>query len=926
MNSRVGSHQLVFRHWLASRRLVLCASIAISLAGWHGTLDATPIAAAAAAGASATDAAANSNGSDAQFDRSLLPDSGQNTTDLSRFEHGNVVTAGIYNVDVFLNNTWMARSNVRLAVATPNANATPCVTRVLLDQLGLHPAKLSPEQITQLSDPKACVSIGSLIPSATMSFNQSNLRLDTSVPQAFLQQMPRGYVSSEYWDPGVTAALANYNINSFHTSSQGVSQTSSYLGLNDGINFAGWEFRNSLSFTAQTGSSDTPAQHRWQNIQTYLQRSLPSLHAQLTVGDSYTDGSVFDSIGIRGVQLATDDRMLPDSLRGYAPVVRGVADTNAMVTIRQNGILIYQSTVAPGPFEIHDLYPTGYGGNLVVTVTEADGRVHSFSVPYASVTQLMRPGITRFDIAVGQLRNATNTSSQPDVALAALQHGFTNILTGYGGVIGSQGYASALLGTAINTRYGALALDVTQAWTRIPHYSSKSGQSMRISYSKLVPETQTTFAVAAYRYSTAGFLNVTDAALARSEARAGINPFIYVPPSAATLVGSYTDPFAIPQTSGSTVGGTGLQQQRDNFTLSMTQRIGESGGSFFVNIITSSYWNQSSSTRQFQLGYNNSFHHLGYNASIIRTVDPTGRYDNEFLLSFSLPLGSGAHAPTLAVNFTHDQTSGSQEQATLNGTAGSDNQFYYGATTSHGSDGAGNEETLNGGYRSPYTVIDASYGKGSGYSQDSLGLSGAIVAHPGGITFGQPTGDTIGILEIPGAAGARLNTSGGVQVDHFGYALVPSLTPFSMNTIQVDPKGLPLDVQLDTTSVQVAPYAGAVVLLKFKTQTGRTIIVHAHLANGEALPFGSEVFDEKGVSLGVVGQGGNILVRGVKQSGLLVARWHDDDGTAHSCSFDYQLSAQDKSAHRKTYDTFDKTCTPVAEPLAQITDASHGGN
>jgi outer membrane usher protein len=919
VNFRRGPHPPGASHWLACRRLVLCASIATCLAGWHGALEATP--AAATTDASPADASAASNGTDAQFDRSLLPDAGQNTTDLSRFEHGNVVEAGTYNADIFLNNTWIARTNVRLAVAKPNTNATPCVTRSLLDQLGLHPAKLSPEQLAQLNDPKACVSIGSLIPGATMSFDQSRLRLDTSVPQAFLQQMPRGYVSPEYWDRGVNAGLLNYNANTFHTASQGVSQTSSYLGLNDGINLAGWQFRNSLAFTAQTGTSDTPAQHRWQNIQTYVQRPLPSLHAQLTVGDSYTDGSVFDSIGIRGVQLATDDRMLPDSLRGYAPVVRGVADTNALVTIRQNGVLIYQATVSPGPFEVHDLYPTGYGGNLVVTVTEADGRVHSFSVPYASVTQLMRPGITRFDIAVGQLRNLTGVSSQPDVALAAVQHGFTNILTGYSGVIGSQGYASALVGTALNTRYGALALDVTQAWTKVPRYGSKSGQSMRISYSKLVPETQTTFAVAAYRYSTGGFLNVTDAALARSDARAGINPFVYVPPSAATLAGSYTDPFAIPQISGTPAAGTGLQQQRDNFTLSMTQRIGQNGGSFFANVITSSYWNQRSSTRQFQVGYNNSFHHIGYNASVIRTVDPTGRYDNEFLLSFNLPLGSGAHAPTLSVNFTHDQTSGTQEQGVLSGTAGNDNQFYYGATASHASNGGGNDETINGGYRSPYTVIDATYGRGSGYSQDSLGLSGSIVAHPGGVTFGQPTGDTIAILQIPGAAGAHLNTSGGVEVDRFGYALIPTLTPYSMNTIQVDPKGLPLDVQLDTTSAHVAPYAGAVVLLKFKTQTGRTIIVHAHFSNGEALPFGAEVFDEKGNSLGVVGQGGNILVRGVKQAGSLTARWQDDNGTAHSCSFNYQLPAQNASQHAKTYQTFDETCTPAAEPLAQVTDA-----
>ncbi|KYF17681.1 hypothetical protein AIZ04_25550, partial [Salmonella enterica subsp. enterica serovar Typhimurium] len=77
-------------------------------------------------------------------------------------------------------------------------------------------------------------------------------------------------------------------------------------------------------------------------------------------------GELFDSTQFRGVQLASDDRMLPDSERGFAPVVRGVANSNAKVRISQNGLTIYETTVAPGAFEIDDLYPTGYGGDLIV--------------------------------------------------------------------------------------------------------------------------------------------------------------------------------------------------------------------------------------------------------------------------------------------------------------------------------------------------------------------------------------------------------------------------------------------------------------------------------------------------------------------------------------------------------------------------------
>ncbi|URW93467.1 fimbria/pilus outer membrane usher protein, partial [Pantoea agglomerans] len=66
----------------------------------------------------------------------------------------------------------------------------------------------------------------------------------------------------------------------------------------------------------------------------------------------------------------------------------------AQVTVSQNGNKIYETTVSPGPFNITDLYPTGYGGDLDVTVKEADGSETRFSVPYAAMTRLKRPGMT----------------------------------------------------------------------------------------------------------------------------------------------------------------------------------------------------------------------------------------------------------------------------------------------------------------------------------------------------------------------------------------------------------------------------------------------------------------------------------------------------------------------------------------------------
>lgn len=919
------SHRMGMRRHIIGRHAFLCAAIASVLGSWSCATWATATADAAPA---AANGGASAGPSDVDFDRSLLSGSGQNTTDLSRFERGNPVLPGDYSADIFLDGAWVARRSVRFAATSPNASAIPCVDRKMLDALGLHPAKLDKNALARLDDPAGCVALSDLIPGATMNFDMTQLRLDATVPQSFMGEAARGYVSPQYWDPGVTSGILNYNFNSYHSTDGGNTETTTYLGLNSGVNLGLWHLREDATITWQSASHDASSHYQWQNIDAYIQRDLPAWRATLTLGDSFTDGAVFDSFGIRGVQLATNDRMLPQSLQGYAPVVHGVAQTNAKVTVRQNGVQIYQTTVPPGPFTINDLYPTGYGGNLDVTVTEADGRISTFSVPYASVAQLLRPGITRFDISAGELRQAS-INSKPAVLQATAQHGFSNLLTGYAGIVGAQGYGAVLAGAAIDTRYGALALDMTQANAHIPGYATQSGQSMRITYSKVMTSTGTTLSVAAYRYSTGGYLSLTQAEEARVYAREGENAFTQTQISTLPTVDGVTErtvltPAELATLNGSAfntnpiINATGIQRQRSNFTLTLNQPLGKVGGNLYANIAASDYWNKRGTDTQFQVGYNNHYRSLSYSVSAIRSVDVQGRYDNEVLLSFNLPLGSSTHAPALMLNFSHDQQGESQAQAMVNGTLGVDSQFSYGASATHATDGGGNSGNVNVGYRSPFAVLNASAGQGSGYSQASLSASGSVIAHPGGVSFGQPLGDTVGIVYAPGAEGARVTNAAGARIDSSGYAIVPYMTPYSLNTVQIDPKGLPLDVQLDATSAQVAPYAGAVVMMTFKTENGRTIILQAHLSDGTPLPFGAQVYNDKAQVLGVVGQSGQILARGVDSAGTLTARWQDDQGTSHACSMTYHAPSRGKHDHTsaKSLDVINTTCVATSAATA----------
>lgn len=848
----------------------------------------------------------------AEFDRGMLAGGGNDAADLARFERGITISPGTYNLDIYVNQAWVARVDVRFASPAPDANAVPCVTTDLMHRMGLVPAKSATAAAARLASGTGCVQLADLIPGAKLDYDQSNLRLDASIPQVYAGQMPRGYVDPASWDRGVPAFLLNYNFNSYHTSSNSQSQTSTYLGLNAGLNLGPWHFRQDSTVTWQSDAAGVSGQRHWQNINAYVQRDLPKLRARLTVGDSYTDGAVFDSLSLRGVQLGTDDRMLPQSLQGYAPVIRGVADSNAKVTITQNGVQIYQTTVAPGPFVINDLYPAGYGGNLVVTVTEANGLTHSFTVPYASVAQLLRPGITRFDIAAGRLRNNYGLTNQPGVIQATVQHGFNNFLTGYAGLQGSEGYSAILIGAAFNTRLGALAMDVTQAHASIPGYGTRNGRSFRITYSKIIPETKTSITVAAYRYSTGGFLSLQNAEYARDYAQRGLNTLQYqlsnIPMIDGVPVSSLLTPAQRAALAGTAYNPdnlltpTGLLQQRNSFSLTTSQQLGERSGSLYANVSINDYWNQHDRDTQFQFGYSNRFKKLSYSFTLSRGRTGSGSYDNQAFFNASVPLGDSIHAPHLSVNVNHADATGSQEQATLSGTAGQWNQFSYGATASHGSStgGVGDTFSVNGGYNSPYAVLSASVGKGSDYSQESFGASGSLIAHQGGVTFGQPLGDTSAIVHVPGAAGAHILNAPGISVDRFGFAVVPYLTPYQLDTIQIDPQGLPLGVQLDATSANVAPYAGAVVMVDFKSHYGQALIAQIHTTDGKALPFGTEITDAKGHAIGTVGQGGLALLRVDSKSGELSAKWQDAEGPTQSCTFTYAVPTSSQSTQDRT--------------------------
>ncbi|WP_081326000.1 fimbria/pilus outer membrane usher protein [Pantoea agglomerans] len=769
------------------------------------------------------------------FDESFVKNLPGVKVDVARYATGNPIDPGIYTLDIFLNGRQISRENVQ--VVREGAGTKACLSYDLVKSLSIKDTVFSSQQAEELRSGNQCIALEDVVKESHAAINSADMQMDISIPQIYLLRSARGYVAPEFWDKGETAFTLNYDTNYYRSVNDGREYDSFYGRALAGFNLGGWMFRHegSLSWRRQQGDES----HHYNAINTYVQRDIPQLKSRLLLGEGNTSGELFDTLSFRGAQISTVDQMWPDSQRGYAPEIRGVARTSAQVTVSQNGSKIYETTVSPGPFNITDLYPTGYGGDLDVTVKEADGSETRFSVPYAAMTRLKRPGMTFYSVTGGVSRK-DNMAYTPSVYQGTIQHGFTNSLTGYTGILGSDNYISALLGGAFGLPIGAISLDITGAQTKYGD-EKKQGVSYRATYSKKVTQTDTNFTLAAYRFSSSGYYSYDNALQINNYYKKNKNDEI-----------NY------------------LSRPKQRFSMTASQNFGESYGNIYLTGFIQNYWNSTGTNTQFQLGYNNRIGRVSYTLSANRLLYSTGGHDTQLSLDFSIPLGSESKNYVTG-SATHNKE-GVTAQTAVNGVLGENDQYSYNVGASRDIDNK-KSGSVSGQYRSPYSMLTASYTKGENYYSASGGASGAVVALPDGINFSAYQSTTYAVVTAADAEGARVLGYPNIVLNGSGRAVVPNLNPYRINELAIDPKGIPLDVELESTQQRVIPVEGAVVRLDYKTSKGKPLLIRANQPDGNALPFGASVNDENGNLVTTVSQGGQIYVRLNKDVSRLHVSW-----------------------------------------------------
>ncbi|HHS9561810.1 TPA: fimbria/pilus outer membrane usher protein [Klebsiella michiganensis] len=795
---------------------------------------------------------------DPAFIKSVNQGDPSSIPDLSLYSTRDAQAPGVYRIDVILNNSLQETADIRFVdkkdPVTGAQKLAPCLSIAKLTTYGLRSEAFP----TLREDANGCADT-SVIPDLTTDFNFNTQQLLISIPQAALSTIAQGFVSPDEFDDGINALLTNYQF----SSGKDYEADNEYYNLNlqSGLNVGPWRLRNLSTWNK---SADTKSD--WDSVYLYVQRSIVPLKSTLVMGESTSLSSIFDSVPFTGIQLATDTDMIPESLRGFAPIVRGIARTNARIVIKQNGYQIYQAFVAPGAFEITDLYSTGGNGDLYVTVEESDGSRQNFVVPYASLPLMLREGQMEYEITSGKYRPYDGNIDEKPFTQATISYGVLSNTTFYTGLQAASNYQALAFGAGQNLGdIGAVSADVTTAWSSKKDEDKTSGQSWRIRYGKNILETGTNITVAGYRYSTSGYNTLSD------------------------VMNTYSNRY----------GGYTSRSLRNRTNITVSQSLGAGLGSLSVSGIFEDYWDSKRHNNSLNIGYNGGFRRFNYYAGYSYSRyswgnNGSGRYvEDDHVVSFniSIPLSEWLPNAYATYNATNSSPGSTDQYVSLSGVALENHNLDWNVQQ-----GYSNREDASGGIYGNYRGSAGSVNAGYSYAKNSqlinYGLSGGVLVHADGITLGQEMSETAVLVKAPGLKNVRLENDATIETDSRGYAIIPYVTPYHRTNVTLDSTTLGNNMELPNTTQKVVPTRAAVVRANFAGNIGRRAFLILKRASGENVPYGATVTSttDKNAQASIVSDGGMVYMSGLKDNGEVYAQWGSKAG--QQCKAAYSLATE----------------------------------
>lgn len=775
-----------------------------------------------------------------QFNTDVLDVSDSHNLDLSVFSRAGYIMPGDYRFTILVNQQNLTETDiVFFAPPEDEKSSEPCITAEIVNQLGLKERYASALGWRTL-EPGGLQCL--LIPyrdgwQVTPDLASSSLKI--SIPQAFLEYVSENWDPPARWDDGVAGALLDYNMN-YTTTRNHNSGRKSTLNANGttGANMGPWRMRADWQLQ-DSGVNGNKRSLDWTRY--YLYRTVRSLLARLTIGEDYLNSDLFDSFRFTGASLKSDDTMLPPNLRGYAPEISGVAKTNARVTVRQQGAVLYQTQVAPGAFRIQDLNDA-VNGQLDVEIAEQDGTTQKFSIQTSDIPYLTRPGSLRYKLSAGRPTDWKHHVQGAMFALGEFSWGVSNGWSLYGGGISNDSYQAFATGIGRDLMLlGALSFDVTHSRAVLKDDQQRQGNSYRLSYSKRFDDYNSQITFAGYRFAEKDFMSMSDFLDAQS--------------------------YSIRNHS-----------LKEMYTVSFNQQLSQLNSSFYLDYNHRTYWNAATEDR-YNLTLSSYFDvgdvkNINMSVNAYRSVFNSAKDDGIFL-SLTLPWGDNG---SLSYNSSRYR-GGSSNQVSYFSTAENLDSYQISAGRTKA------DNTLSGFYSHSADSFklnaNASYQERS-FSSAGLGLQGGLTATlEGGAAhrINMPGGTRV-LLDTGDVTNVPLRGYGAVSHSNlFGKAVLTDVNSYYRNRFSVDVNKLSDNVEAVHSVGQATLTEGAIGYRRFTLIKGEKALVMIRLEDGTNPPFGASVQNKDHREVGIVNDDGSAYLSGIQPDEVMHVRW----GGAEQC-------------------------------------------
>ena len=664
-----------------------------------------------------------------------------------------------------------------------------CLSSSLLREWGFLPAMKE----TASFDASGCLKKSELRRWEIKYFFDQDAQLVTLVVPSHLMSNKKNGIASSRWDDGIPALFTNYHLNYQRNSGRNyryqTDKNDLYLKLDSGLNLAGWRLRVGHQY-----QQSAYGERGWLTQNVTLSRPVRSLRALLTVGDSTSPSNLFDNFSYRGVMFATDERMLPDGLRQFSPVIRGIAKSNAEVVLRQNGSVIYQTFVAPGPFVLRDVYPPGSEGDLEMTITESDGTETLRTMPYAAMPNLTHHNVINYQLLAGHYKRWEGTDyEQPSFMQGTLTYGLTERFSLFAGGMSSPIYQSWGGGTGLSMgQGGAVSVDYLSSRAKDPRRPEKDrGAVWRIRYAKAFLPAGTSLSLQA-RYFPGGqrFRNFQET--------------IY---QQQTYWWDWDDE--------GHYDGDFDPEKLTSFNAYLNQSIGENSN-LYLTWQRDNFRKKNQHNSSLTFGADHSWNDIDYGLSLSWERDAGLPANGEITLDISIPMKIfSKNRSKLNVSRTFAHHGERSQQASVSGTALEDYSLSYSVGGQHSQT---ENDSVNASLGYQYNAGEMRIGvaQGGNFRQRNVDVTGSLMLHPYGLTLGQTLGDTMALVEVSHSPGIGVDNQFGFTTDRRGFALVSYLTPYRVNRLTLDNYTQAETLNLPDSEVDVVPTAGAVVFGRFR--------------------------------------------------------------------------------------------------------------